>query len=76
MDPSALRQLCDTSDEIVVQTYQGRRTIPGYERYLASLRRLSMPYRVGLVAGGRWRAPAALATDPAFRGYVVFLLDR
>jgi hypothetical protein len=75
-DPSALRQLSGTIDEIVVQTYQGRQTIPGYERYLASLPRLGMPYRIGLVAGGRWRAPPALATDPAFRGYVVFLVDR
>jgi len=75
-DPGALRQLSETIDEIVVQTYQGRETIPGYDRYLASLRRLGMPYRVGLVAGGQWRAPSALATDPAFQGYVVFLLDR
>lgn len=75
-DPSALRQLSGTVDEIVVQTYQGRETIPGYERYLTSLPRLGMPHRVGLVAGGRWRAPPSLESNPAFRGYVVFLLDR
>lgn len=73
-DPRALRRLAGVIDEIVVQTYQGRHTIPGYERYLASLRRLAMPYRVGLVEGGAWRAPASLADDPNFRGYVVFLL--
>lgn len=75
-DPHALRQLSGTIDEIVVQTYQGRRTILGYERYLARLRSLGMPYRIGLVSGGLWRAPPELARDPAFRGYVVFLLDR
>jgi hypothetical protein len=74
-DAGALRQLSGTVDEIVVQTYQGRETIPGYERYLASLLRLGMPYRIGLVSGGLWRAPSELTRDPAFRGYVVFLLD-
>ncbi len=73
-DPRALRQLSGIVDDMVVQTYQGRRTIPGYERYLASLRRLAMPYRIGLVEGGAWRAPSGLADDPNFRGYVVFLL--
>lgn len=73
-DPQHLRRLAGTIDEIVVQTYQGRHTIAGYERYLASLRRLAMPYRIALVSGGRWSAPAELARDPAFRGYVIFLL--
>lgn len=75
-DPAALGGLAETIDEIVVQTYQGRRTIPGYGDYLASLRKLGMPYKVGLVEGGDWREPRGLATDPMFRGYVVFLLQR
>lgn len=75
-DPQALAGLAGTVDEIVVQTYQGRRTIPGYEAYLASLRRLGMPYRIGLVEGGEWREPAGLADDPQFRGYAVFLLPK
>lgn len=73
-DPAALAALAGTVDEVVIQTYQGRRTIPGYERYMAALARLPMPYRVALVEGGEWRAPAGLARDPEFRGYVVFLL--
>jgi hypothetical protein len=60
-------------DELVVQTYQGRSTIPGYQRYLPSLERLEMPYRLGLVEGGEWEPPASLAGDPDFKGYVVFL---
>ena len=75
-DPAALKQLSGSVDEIVLQTYQGRHTIPRYERYLTSLSRLGMPYRVGLVEGGEWSAPANLAQDPYFRGYVVFLLGR
>lgn len=75
-DAAALAGLAGTVDEVVIQTYQGRRTIPGYEAYLASLKRLPMPYRIALVEGGAWRAPAGLADDPEFRGYVVFLLPR
>lgn len=73
-DPGQLARLRGVVDEVVIQTYQGRRTIPGYEAYLASLARLPLPYRIGLVEGGEWRAPAGLEADPEFRGYVVFLL--
>lgn len=72
-DPAALAELAGVVDEIVVQTYQGRRTIPGYENYMRSLRRLHMPFRVALVQGGEWHAPPGLANTPYFRGYVVFL---
>lgn len=75
-DPAALAGLAGIVDEVVIQTYQGRNTIPGYARYMASLARLPLPYRIGLVEGGEWRAPAALAHDPEFRGYVVFLLPQ
>lgn len=73
-DPARLAALRGTVDEVVVQTYQGRRTIPGYEGYMAGLMRLPVPYRIGLVEGGEWRAPPGLEQDPEFRGYVVFLL--
>jgi hypothetical protein len=75
-DPAALAGLAGTVDEIVIQTYQGRKTIPGYEAYLASLARLPIPYRIGLVEGGEWREPPGLTKRPNFRGYVVFLLNR
>ena len=75
-DPAALAALGAVVDEVVIQTYQGRKTIPGYENYLASLARLDFPYKVGLVDGGEWRAPAGLARDPDFKGYVVFVLPR
>ena len=73
-DPAALAQLAGVADEVVIQTYQGRTTIAGYEAYMASLARLDMPYKVALVEGGEWSAPSALAADEDFRGYVVFLL--
>jgi hypothetical protein len=73
-DPGDLASLTGALDEVVVQTYQGRTTIPGYERYLPSLERLAIPYRIGLVEGGEWNPPASLTRDPQFKGYVVFLI--
>jgi hypothetical protein len=74
-DPGGLKAVAGTVDEIIIQTYQGRQTIPGYAGYLAQLDRLDIPYKLGLVQGGKWAAPAALASDPHFKGYVVFLLN-
>ena len=74
-DPGGLKAIAGVVDEIVIQTYQGRKTIPGYAGYLAQLDRLDVPYKLGLVQGGEWSAPKALAKDVHFKGYVVFLLN-
>lgn len=73
-DPLALAALKGVVDEVVVQTYQGRATIPGYEAYFRRMRDFPIPFRVALAEGARWRAPALLAGHPMFRGYVVFLI--
>ncbi|WP_026868456.1 DUF3142 domain-containing protein [Inquilinus limosus] len=73
-DPEAINQLQGVVDEVVVQTYQGRRTIPNYRAYLPRIARLTLPFRIGLVQHGEWEAPTALTESPWFRGYVVFLL--
>lgn len=72
-DPAGLAALRGVVDEIVLQIYQGRRVIPGYTGYLRNLDRLNVPFRIGLLQGGEWEPPVALAANPAFRGYVVFL---
>jgi hypothetical protein len=74
-DPAALAALEGVVDEVVVQTYQGRSTIPGYETWFRGMRGFKLPFKVGLVQGGAWRAPDGLEREPAFRGYVVFLLN-
>lgn len=74
-DSASLNALGGVVDELVLQTYQGRTTIKGYQGYLASLDRLHMPYKIGLVQNGEWQAPQALAKDPDFKGYVVFLVN-
>ena len=75
-DSTVLNGLNGVVDEIVLQTYQGRRTIPGYQAYLAGLSKLTIPFRIGLAQNGAWSAPASLATNPHFRGYVVFLQNQ
>lgn len=72
-DPDVINELKGTVDEVVVQTYQGRRTITDYERYLPRVGRLTLPFKIGLIERGEWNAPSYLATSPWFRGYVVFL---
>jgi len=74
-DPAGLAALGGVVDEVVLQIYQGGRVIPGYAGYLASLNRLEIPFRIGLLQGGDWEAPAQLAGNPWFRGYVVFLVN-
>lgn len=74
-DPAVLNRLGKVLDEVVVQTYQGRRSIPGNARYLPRVAKLQLPYRIGLVQGGEWQAPDYLEDSPWFRGYVVFLLN-
>lgn len=75
-DPAALAALKGVVDDVVVQTYQGRATIPGYEAYFRRMGDFPIPFHVALAEGARWRAPAMLASHPMFRGYVVFLMAR
>ena len=74
-DPSQLNGLADTIDEAVLQTYQGRQTIAGYDKWLRNLEELPMPFRIGLVQNGEWREPEKLQQNRNFKGYVVFLLN-
>jgi hypothetical protein len=53
--------------------WQRSHVIPGYERYLARLDRLKIPFRIRLLEGGKWQQPASLGSNPYFRGVVVFL---
>lgn len=74
-DPQALGQLRTVIDEVVVQTYQGRDTIPGYEAYFAKMNAFPIPFRVALAQGGDWTPPPNIEQHPMFRGYIVFLIS-
>lgn len=73
-DPAELARLAGLVDEVVIQTYQGRTTIPGYAAWFRHIDGLPIPHKIALVEGGEWMPPAALARDRRFAGYVVFLL--
>jgi hypothetical protein len=75
-DPAALAGLAGVVDEVVIQTYQARTTIPGYAAYFRHIDRLPVAHKIALVEGGEWTPPPALARDHRFAGYVVFLLRR
>lgn len=64
-------------DEIVVQTYQGRKTVANYQHYLSALMALSIPFKVGLVQHGEWdrRQEQRLRQSGYYRGEVVFMLN-
>ncbi|MDE2383191.1 MAG: DUF3142 domain-containing protein [Alphaproteobacteria bacterium] len=74
-DPAGLDALAGVVDEVVLQIYQGRHVIPGYQAFLARLGRMKVPFRIGLLQGGDWQPPPGLQANPQFRGYVVFLLN-
>ncbi|MFH5069033.1 DUF3142 domain-containing protein [Enterobacter cloacae complex sp. 2024EL-00215] len=64
-------------DELVVQSYQGRRTVANYQDYLPALTRLNIPFKLGLVQAGNWdrKAEAQLEQSRWYRGTVVFMLN-
>ncbi|WP_122317563.1 DUF3142 domain-containing protein [Pseudomonas cichorii] len=72
-DANAIGELKGVVDEVVVQTYQGRHSIPDYAAYLPRMNRLGLPFKIGLIQGGEWQAPGYLQDSAWFRGYVVFL---
>ncbi len=71
--PEDLNKLGDVVDEIVFQTYRGWDTVNDIDAYLARVGRVHVPFKLGLAESAAWSAPAALADNPEFRGYVVFL---
>lgn len=75
-DPAVIGKLNGVIDEVVVQTYQGRHSIPNYAAYLPRLNRMGLPFKVGLIQGGDWDEPGYLKDSEWFRGYVVFLQNQ
>jgi len=72
-DPDDLDRLSGTVDEIIFQTYRGRKTISDIGDYLKRIARLRVPFRLGLAEGSEWSYREPLARNPYFNGYVVFL---
>ena len=66
-DPKALAALAGTVDEVVIQTYQGRTTIPGYEAYFKRLASFPIQFKVVLSRAGSGSEPRGLAANPKFK---------
>ncbi len=75
-DIEAINQLKNVVDEVIIQTYQGRKTIPDYTAYLPKLKRLTLPFKIGLIQNGEWQASKDLESNPWFQGYVIFLQNQ
>jgi hypothetical protein len=75
-DIEAINQLKNIVDEVVIQTYQGRKTIADCTRYLPALKRITIPFKIGLIQNGAWQEPEDFRSNPWFRGYVVFLQNQ
>lgn len=75
-DIEAINQLKLVVDEVIIQTYQGRKTIINYNAYLPSLKRLALPFKIGLIQNGEWQEPEDLESNPWFQGYVIFLQNQ
>lgn len=76
-DVAELNRLRGSIDELVIQTYQGRATVTNYADYLPALKKLTIPFRLGLVQHGKWDSvwQQRLAASPYYRGEVVFLVN-
>ena len=74
-DREGFRKLNDVVDEIIIQTYQGTKTIQNYRDYLSKLDYFPLPYKIGLVQNGLFDANVIDRKDPNFMGYVVFLVN-
>ena len=76
-DVTTLNGLSGVVDELVVQTYRGRTSVADYAQYLPALKRLTLPFKLGLVQDGVWNPEwqRQFAAQPNYRGEVVFLLN-
>ncbi|MGK9173988.1 DUF3142 domain-containing protein [Yokenella regensburgei] len=62
-------------DELVIQSYQGRKTVPNYSEYLPALSGLRIPFKLGLVQGGEWDTTRVPHFSEHYRGTVVFMVN-
>jgi hypothetical protein len=75
-DIKTINGMSTVIDEIIIQTYQGRKSITNYTAYLPALKHLTVPFKIGLVQNGEWQEPKDLGLNRWFGGYVVFLLNQ
>ncbi len=75
-NPEDLDQLSGAVDELIFQTYRGRKTVNDIDAYLKRLDRLHIAFKLGLAEGAEWRAQDNVLKNPYFKGYVIFLQNQ
>lgn len=75
-DPAALAALGRDADEVVFQMYRGTRPVKDLDQYVAAIAKLSVPFRIGLLASMRegFAELTEVRANPRFRGVVIFPL--
>jgi hypothetical protein len=73
--PELLHAISASADEIVFQLYSGRRYVPGLESYVAKLRQLDIPFRIGLLPDreNNKQIEDTLRRNPHYRGSIYFI---
>ena len=74
--PEDLDQLSGAVDELIFQTYRGRKTVNDIEAYLKRVDRLHIAFKLGLAEGAEWVSPNNVQKNPYFKGYVIFLQNQ
>ena len=69
-----LEKMSRSSNEIVFQLYQGRTALPNIHTYLSKLARLSIPFKIGLLAKDDPQLYVAqVKQNPFFKGTILFI---
>lgn len=74
-DRNEFRKLVGVIDEVVIQTYQGVKTIEGYQKYLRKIGNFPIPYKIALVQSGIFEKGIIDESDEMFNGFVIFLTN-
>lgn len=75
-NPEDLDQLSGAVDEVIFQTYRGRKTVNDIDAYLKRLDRLHIRFKLGLAEGAEWLPRHNLQNNTYFNGYVIFLQNQ
>jgi len=71
--PGYLEQLADEVDEIVFQLYQGREELDGLSVYLNALKKVSFPYKLGVLQSTNKTELEKMQKGRHFRGVIYFV---
>ncbi len=73
-NPKTLKEISETTDEIIFQLYQGRKPLPEIDRYVEGLATLQVPFKVGFLSKYPYQNYIdVLNKNEYFKGIVLFV---